>query len=123
MFAYSPTKGNPNTSAVGKFLGKPSLFWADLRSLFDYMVSDLDDSMKQSLLEKFMKDEEVCNTTRKRAKLKSIETAYEFGFKYPKWVLQVKLLLCLCVFFLSFLFLFFFSFSLGPSQVHENCGV
>ena len=99
MFAYSPTKGDPSTSAAGRLMGSPSDKWEDLRAVYDHLVEDVNREYKQALLPKFIGLHNITNTTKNRVKLKSVESAYEFGYKYPKWMLRVSYFLFFFCFF------------------------
>ena len=103
MFAYSPTKGDPNTSAAGKLLGSPSARWENLQAVYDDLVSDVSREAKKASLTTFIQLHNIAPNAKNRVKLKSIDSAYEYGYKYPKWMLRVSY--CLS-FFLSF-FLFY----------------
>ena len=97
IFAFSPSKGVPALSAVGKLLGNPSLKWADLRSLFEYLISDMSKARKKELLVQFRQSKEIIDTKRNNQKLEHLDSAYEFGFRYPKFMLLPKREVCVCL--------------------------
>ena len=99
MFCYSPSKGDPSKSSVGEMLGTPSERWNNLRELFDYLLDDIDNNKHKLLLNEFKiiyiesddaKKKPKKHQIKSKKKLSSIDTAYEVGYKYPNWILEVK---------------------------------
>ena len=89
IFVWSPRHFHLEKSKVGKVLGmRPHFHWSDMRALYDFILSDFDDEFLTPLLQEFI-EKHMTKKTRNPAKLQSLETAYESGYEWVKWIILV----------------------------------
>ena len=79
----------PNKSAVGKIYGSPcNNKWKNMRDLFNYLISDITKKEHESFYTQFIINKNDFKHNNQR-KLKSIDTIYESGYEYQRWILIV----------------------------------